>query len=283
MILERNTFELFGKEVFEHAIIQTPFSKPYPMPDEACFLYVRRGEGIAYSEANQVSAQAKEGILMKCGSYFTRMKAEDQSATYEAIAVHLYPEVLSKLYENNWPKFLTPSKSELPNPPAQKVVPDALFEKFFDSLIFYFSNPHLVNEELMVLKLKELLLLLENTPESDQLHHILSSLFSPQTYSFKSIIEAHIFEPLGIEELATLTGLSLSSFKRTFKGIFNESPAKYVKTRRLKHASSLLSSSDKTISEIAYACAFNDISVFSSSFKKSFGVSPSQYRSTAAD
>ncbi|WP_420580369.1 helix-turn-helix domain-containing protein [Reichenbachiella sp.] len=278
MILEHHTFELFGKEVFVRAVLQTPFSQPNPMPDEACFLFVRKGVGIAYSETNQVTAKASEGILMKCGSFFHKMEGDQEDTIYEAIAVHFHPEVLSKIYGHDLPSFLTSKNIGTPVNPAKKIEPDELFEKFFDSLLYYFSNPQLVNEELMALKLKELLLLLENTPESDKLHQILSSLFSPQQYSFKSIIEAHLFEPLSLDGLATICGMSLSSFKRRFKEIFKESPAKYIKEQRLSKASDLLKDQHLSISEIAYTCAFSDVALFSNSFRQFFGQSPTDYR-----
>ena len=147
-----------------------------------------------------------------------------------------------------------------------------------DGLVYYFGNPHLVNEELITLKLKEILLLLNNTTASEKLHQILANLFAPQVYSFKSIIEAHTYDNLTLEELSYMCGLSLSSFKRNFKAIYNDSPAKYIKDQRLDKASELLRNIELSISEIAYKCAFNDLAHFSKSFRSRFNCTPKEYR-----
>ena len=279
MIIDHKTFDLYGKMVFEKAIIKAPFSVPNPMPDEACFLYVRKGVGQAFSEIDSHVLKENESILMKCGSYLNKMLANGKEGVFEAIAVHFYPEVLSKVYDDGLPAFLKNTSEDFPDKPSARVPVDDLFQKFFDGIFYYFSNPELVNEELVALKLKELLLLLDNTKESDKLHLILSSLFAPQVHEFKSVIHSHLFANLTIDQLAALAGFSRSGFKRKFREVFNTSPAKYIREQRLNHAAELLASSDHlTISEIAYQCAFNDVANFSSSFRKHFGHSPSEWK-----
>ncbi len=279
MIIDHKTFDLYGKMVFEKAIIKAPFSVPNPMPNEACFLYVRKGVGEAFSEIDSSVLQENESILMKCGSYLNRMLANGQEDVFEAIAVHFYPEVLFKIYDEGLPAFLKNSTENLPDKPSVKVPVDNLFQKFFEGIFYYFSNPELVNEELIILKLKELLLLLDNTKESDKLHHILSSLFAPQVHEFRSVIQGHLFSNLTVDQLANIAGQSLSGFKRMFKEVFGTSPARYIRKQRLDHAAELLtSSSHLSISEIAYECSFNDVANFSNCFKKQFGCAPSKYR-----
>ena len=264
--------------IFEKAILKTPFTRPNPMPDEACFLFIKRGYASHYSEVTQQNIYTNEGILMKCGSYLIKMLSDNEEGTYEAIAVHLYPEILNKIYQNELPSFLTSVKENPVASPTFKVSNDELFDKFFEGMMFYFSNPELVNEELIVLKLKEILLLLNNTKGSEQLHQILSSLFSAKEHSFRSIIEAHIFEDLSLDDLAVLCGQSLSSFKRSFQNIFQMSPAKYIKERRLEKAARLLKGKEYSISEIAYQCAFSDLGHLSKSFRTHYNCSPSEYR-----
>lgn len=142
-----------------------------------------------------------------------------------------------------------------------------LIKKYIESLLFYFENPALVNEELMVLKFKEIILLLLNTEDTTVIIEIMHNLFSPKEFSFKDIIESHILSPLSSSNLAQLTNRSLASFKREFKKIYDDSPANYIKNKRLEKAAELLVISSIPISAIAYDCLFNDIAHFSSSFK----------------
>ena len=96
MIVEHQTLDLFGKMVFEKAIIKTPFQKSNPMPDEACFLYVLRGENHSISEVEEIRAVENEALLIKCGRFLSRMLSSEDHDIYEAIAVHFYPEVSIK-------------------------------------------------------------------------------------------------------------------------------------------------------------------------------------------
>jgi AraC-like DNA-binding protein len=278
MILEHKTFDLYGKMVFERAIIKAPISKPNPMPDEACFLFVKKGVVTSYGEKDKVTVQANEGILMKCGTYLAKMLKDSEEGTYEAIAVHFYPEVLNQVFESGLPSFLQSGHSDGELPALAKVNEDDLFTKFFDGMVYYFTHPQLVNDELITLKLKEILLLLHNTTESEKLHHLLANLFAPHVYSFKNIIEAHLFDNMTLDELAYMCGLSLSSFKRNFKAIFQESPARYIRDKRLDKAAELLKNPAYSISDVAYKCAFSDVGHFSKCFRARFGYSPRHYR-----
>ena len=277
MVIEHKTIELFGKMIFEKAVIKAPFTKPNLMPDEACFLYVVKGEYNSISEVSTLRAKAKDMVLMKCGSYFGQILQSSSSETYESVAVHFYPEVINKIYYDDFPKILKSTENQ-EYMAMTSLKADQLLEKYFDSIMFYFNNPDLVTEELIILKIKELFLLLENTKNAPDIHHILSQLFSSKSFELKEIIETNIYSNLSIEQLAQLCTMSLSSFKREFNKLFDESPARYLKRKRLDKSRKLLELSDKSISEIAYECAFGNLASFSKSFKQRFGHSPSEHR-----
>ena len=283
MILEHKTYDLFGKMTFEKIILTPPFKKLNFMPNEACFHYVIEGEGNSISEVEKMELPAKDSILMKCGTYITKMLPSMHAQSYQAVAVHFHPDVLKKIYENELPKFLQENSNVIPESNMVKIKSNSLFMKYVDGILFYFENPVLVNEELLSLKLKELILLLNQTKDGLIVKQILSSLFSPTTYSFKQVVDAHIFSNLTLDELAGLTNLSLSTFKREFNKIYNESPAKYMKDKKLEHAHQLLSISDKRISDIAFECGFNDQAHFSKSFHDKYEISPSNFRLTQKD
>ena len=147
-----------------------------------------------------------------------------------------------------------------------------------EGLLFYFENPSLVNEDVLVLKFKEIVLLLSQTRNIESIQVILSQLFSPTTYTFKQIIEAHLFTPITIEELAQHNNLSVSSFKREFSKHYNDTPANYIKGRKLEKAAELLLISDERISDIAFDCGFNDLANFTKSFSEKYHKTPKKYR-----
>ncbi|WP_240613043.1 helix-turn-helix domain-containing protein [Chitinophaga parva] len=70
----------------------------------------------------------------------------------------------------------------------------------------------------------------------------------------------------------------MSSFKREFTKLYNDSPANYIKAKRLEKAAELLQASDNRITDIALDCGFNDLANFTKSFRDKYNVTPSNYR-----
>jgi len=62
------------------------------------------------------------------------------------------------------------------------------------------------------------------------------------------------------------------------KGIIDQTPVDLIRTIRMNHTSALLSTTNLTVSEVAYAVGYNSQSYFSSSFSGFSGKSPSQYQ-----
>ncbi|MGL1887586.1 MAG: AraC family transcriptional regulator [Reichenbachiella sp.] len=276
MILEHKKLDLFGKMLFETMVLMPPFQKPNPMPDEACFLYVMEGAYDSTSEQEQLRIQADESVLMKCGNYLSDMVATPPTDQYQAVAVHFYPDVLMKIYEDKLPDFLT--KTEVPNTGMAKLNSDVLIKKYIDGLLFYFENPQIVDEEILILKLKEIIVLLNKTKNAPAIRVILSNLFNPTSYSLREIVDAHLYSIITIERMADLAGMSVSTFKREFQKVYTESPATYIRTKKIDKALELLSATDMRTTEIAYECGFSSVSHFSRTFKQLKGIPPTVYK-----
>ncbi len=278
MFLEHKSLDLFGHALVVTAIVQGPMSIPNNMANEACYIFVKEGTMHSISPMHTVDIQCKDSVLMKCGNYIGRSIPDPETGRSRAVVVHLKPEILKKVYADGMPSFLKEGPDLQKTKSLARIKRDEIFSRFIDSILFYFENPELVSEEILVLKVKELLLLLANTRDAPQVHSILANLFQPQTVQFKDVIHANIFNEIPMEELALLTNLSLSSFKREFKRVFNDSPANYIRTKRLEKAAELLKRSDEQVSAIAYDSGFNDLSHFSKLFKRKYGMAPSDWR-----
>ena len=113
--------------------------------------------------------------------------------------------------------FKNPTKEVNLDTELTQINNDFLIQKYVESLLFYFDNPTLINEDVLVIKLKEIILLLCQTKNASVIQQILSQLFSPTSFTFKQVIENYFYQHISIEELAHITNLSLSSFKREFK------------------------------------------------------------------
>jgi DNA-binding response OmpR family regulator len=80
-----------------------------------------------------------------------------------------------------------------------------------------------------------------------------------------------------IDHLAAKLGISTSSIYRKLKVLTNQSPTEFVRYIRLKKAIRLMNEGNTNVDEISYAVGFNSHSYFTSSFKKQFGKTPSDY------
>lgn len=279
MVVDYKKIDLFGQTFLQKVAVQPPFEFSFPVAERACFLYMLKG-GIRYTQDDDlVDIPSQHSLLLNCIHSGKQLQANDpKTENGEIVIITFYPDILKKIYEKELPTIMQPS-NRVSNQSSNKINNDFLIQKYIEGLLFYFENPSLVNEEILILKLKEIILLLSQTQDAETVQVILSQLFSPTTYSFKQIIEAHLFMPINVEELAQKANLSISSFKREFKKQYNDSPANYIKTKRLERAAELLLVSEERITDIAFDCGFNDLAHFTKSFHDKYGVAPSQYRS----
>lgn len=93
-----------------------------------------------------------------------------------------------------------------------------------------------------------------------------------------SVVSQHCLSPLRVEDLATLSGMSLASFKRHFCRIYQISPGQWLQQTRLSHAHGLTLNSQLPIKEISAASGYRDPAIFSRAFRRFFGASPTAVR-----
>ena len=93
----------------------------------------------------------------------------------------------------------------------------------------------------------------------------------------------HFDQPIEVTRLAELAHLSVSQFDRRFKRLYQMTPMQYVLRVRTNAASEALTTSDRSIAEIAAACGFYDQSYFTKQFRRQFGHTPTAYRERYRD
>ena len=94
----------------------------------------------------------------------------------------------------------------------------------------------------------------------------------------KDLADARYAEPLDVEDLARAAGLSKAHFSREFRRAFGESPHGYLLTRRLERAAALLRTTDRSVADICVSVGLASVGSFTSSFTRTYGVSPTVYR-----
>jgi signal transduction histidine kinase/ligand-binding sensor domain-containing protein/DNA-binding response OmpR family regulator len=92
------------------------------------------------------------------------------------------------------------------------------------------------------------------------------------------LIEENIADPeFNVEKLVGMLFISRTLFYKKIKSITGNQPIELLRMLRLKKAAQLIETGEFNITEVAYMVGYNDIRYFSTSFKKQFGISPSQY------
>jgi AraC-like DNA-binding protein len=91
-------------------------------------------------------------------------------------------------------------------------------------------------------------------------------------------IDRNYREPLDLDRLAGVAGVSKYHFARSFEATYGETPIRYVTRRRIERAQDLLRVANLTVTEVCMAVGFASLGSFSSRFTQLVGESPTAYR-----
>lgn len=96
---------------------------------------------------------------------------------------------------------------------------------------------------------------------------------------FLTIFKAEMGDSnLNVDKIASKMGLERSQFYRKIKALTNYAPVELMRRLRLQQGRSLLVSTDKTISEIAYETGFSTPAYFTKCYRDAYGETPSEVR-----
>lgn len=96
-----------------------------------------------------------------------------------------------------------------------------------------------------------------------------------------SHIEDHLDQRLTVGDLAAVAGLSRAHFSRIFTASEGLPPAEFVLQKRLRRAAKLLTkTAEMPIKEVSALCGFDDPNYFSKVFRRLYGTSPSDFRTS---
>jgi transcriptional regulator GlxA family with amidase domain len=110
------------------------------------------------------------------------------------------------------------------------------------------------------------------------LHFVPSAAETERFQQVYAYLIAHYQQDISLEQMAAVANLTPSSFCRYFKKITRKTLVNVRMEFRVKHASQLLISTDKSVAEICFESGFGNVSYFNQEFKKTMGCNPLAYK-----
>ena len=143
-----------------------------------------------------------------------------------------------------------------------------------------YSVPENIRKGYHKVKVLELLLFLsglEYKGESEERRYFSRSQVTAAKEAKKYLL-AHLDEHITITELADMLGISSTSLKICFKGVYGDTINGYITNCKMQKAASLLKNTDKSVLEIAGIVGYNNGSKFAGAFTRVMNKSPNEYR-----
>jgi AraC-like DNA-binding protein len=274
--MEPITIKYKGRVVFQKTTVESFIRLPKDHYEkEACFIFINQGEFYVRAQTERLLLNKETALLAKCLNYFyeTTKRPGTTKENVEVIGILLYPELAQDLFE-----FDLKESAHQVNYNLMQVQVNQLLDHYRESINILLDHPELADEQFVKIKLREFVLLMTKMVKAPSELDFLSSMFKPNFAKFEEVIQHNLYSTLDLNEFATLCHMSLSTFKRKFKAVYNESPAKYFTKMKMKKAAERLLNKALRISDIAYELGYESLTTFNRAFKEQMGKSPSEYR-----
>ncbi|QSW90642.1 MULTISPECIES: AraC family transcriptional regulator [Flavobacterium] len=235
---------------------------------EHVFSYQISGEMTAWDSKNTFHSKAGDFRFSKRNHLAKFTKIPPENGEFKTISLFLDQEILREVNK----EYNYKANKKVDSEAMITLAPHPLYKSFMESLITYLEVEQENNEALFNLKIKEAIhLLLKVNPE---LKDILFDFTEPGKIDLEAFMNKNFHFNVQMHRFAYLTGRSLATFKRDFQKIFQQAPGKWLLNKRLQEAYYLISQGNPP-SEVYIGVGFEDLSHFSFSFKKKFGIVPS--------
>jgi AraC-like DNA-binding protein len=242
---------------------------------EHVLLHILSGSFVVFAAGAEHAYQAGDTILLTRHQLLKAIKyPAPDGGEYNSVSLVLDQTTLRGLHH------LAPGATKRPATvvPVVALPRHPLFGVLAQSIIAY--NAGRAIPQLPALKAQEaVLLLLHVQPE---LRDVLFDFSEPGKLDLGQYMVQHFSFNLELKQFAYLTGRSLATFKRDFEKLFHVSPSRWLQQKRLDEAHYLLRTKQRKPTDVYLEVGFENLSHFSTAFKRQFGFSPSQAQSATA-
>ena len=100
----------------------------------------------------------------------------------------------------------------------------------------------------------------------------------PKLLKIVEAMHEHLEEPLGLDRLAALGGMSRRQLERLFRTHLGDTPTGYYLKLRLRRARQFLEQTEMSVLDVSLACGFTSAPYFSRAYRAQFGLAPREDR-----
>ena len=219
---------------------------------------------------------ADQGFLVKRGAFHQELPHD--FSDWKVLVLYLKDNYLKNILEEFRQYLRLNTLPKVSVDMVQQFKINNQIRNCYESLLPYFDNPRLLPDSIFEGKFKELLFNILAHPDNSQKLAYINQISGDYLIPIWEVMEANYFYNLKISEFAEISNRSTSTFRRDFEEYYGITPGKWLTIKRLEKAKLLLSSSEKSISDITFDCGFENVSHFSRIFKDKFNATPSEYR-----
>lgn len=254
------TFNSIGTHIY-NAIIYTNFSPPFNFHNSFELVYVMEGSCIITVNNTETTVKKDEFILISPNM----VHKFDRNESNKYLIIVFSGDFVSEFYKNN------------PLSPFYKFTVDEVTGAFLKKNILFQGTPDLY-------KIKSCLYAICDIAISEDTNEDLRDTPQHSINHFVLSVNEYISENLNVnltrKAIATALNYEEHYFSKLFNRCLNMGLKQYINIYRFSHAQKLLTSTNLSISQIAYDCGFSSIQSFYRIFKELSGKAPNQYRKT---
>lgn len=237
------------------------------------FSFLQEGTKEIITENEPNTIDRDQFLLIKSGNCLMTETISPAKRTYRSMLLFFTDEaLLEALTKNNMS-----ISSSAPSHAFYTCGYDSYIRLFIESLERINALEKRVQTSLLQIKFEEILIYLVQK-EGKPLLDCLLNRRDNQTIRFIHVVENNKLRKLTVQELAFLSNMSVSTFKRMFYKHFEDSPIKWFQEKRLEYAANQLKTQQKRPIELFEDAGYESLSNFIQAFKSRYGITPKQFQ-----
>lgn len=245
---------------------------------EHIFIYLQAGFLTVYDGSKTYSIQAGQYAFISRNHLARYKKGSANGQDFKSVSIFINQQLLRSFSSEYG--YKAEADECLDCDAVTTLHAHTLLDSFVASMIPYMSLSGSERNHFMILKTKEILLILLKT--NPELKNVLLDFSDPGKIELENFMNRNFRFNVSLERFSYLAGRSLTIFKQDFKKTFGTPPGRWLLEKRLTEAHFMMEHLGQHPSEVYLVLGFENLSHFSYAFKKKYGISPAHFRKSSS-